>query len=142
MLGSCLHISPEFFQEHLISSAWHDNRYRDREAISWNTREFCKAHMSINWRRPIETRTSVPEGNSQTVLSPAQTPGTWSEPVSRNETVQHKTEPLVNIIRRPWEIEIDFTRLLTWEERATVWTSDFGACQIGMSKPCEWNRRS
>lgn len=30
ILGSCLHITPEFFEEHLLNSAWHNNTYKDR----------------------------------------------------------------------------------------------------------------
>ncbi|KAL8919417.1 MAG: hypothetical protein Q9208_006795 [Pyrenodesmia sp. 3 TL-2023] len=31
ILGSCLHITPEFFEEHLLKSGWHDKKYGDPE---------------------------------------------------------------------------------------------------------------
>ncbi len=54
LLGGALHMSPEFFEEHLINSGWSAAGYGDVEADTWNTRGAIKDYTSISWYRPVQ----------------------------------------------------------------------------------------
>ena len=133
ILGSCLHITPEFFEEHLLNSGWHDNVYEDRETDMWSTRNLAKDYASIRWRRPIKERVARPfeEQASDNLLSPLEIPDDWEESSSPRKRILHSTEPAVNVLRRPWEVGSRSKGFSTWEERATVWQTTVGNCAIG-----------
>ncbi|KAL8845893.1 MAG: hypothetical protein Q9221_008977 [Calogaya cf. arnoldii] len=133
ILGSCLHITPEFFEEHLLNSGWHSNNYNDREADMWSTRNLAKNYASIRWHRPVERRVTRPfqEQASDDLLSPWTTPEDWVESSSPQRRILHSTEPVVNLLRRPWEVRPGSGGFSAWEERATVWETTVGSCPIG-----------
>ena len=132
ILGSCLRINPEFFEEHLLNSGWHGN-YADPGSDSWNTRDLVKNYASIKWYRPIQRRTSRPNFHDthDTQLDSSETPERWSEINPRNRYVWHYTTPLVNILRRPWEVKLGSGSFSAWEERATIYKTSIGACEVG-----------
>ncbi|KAL8859001.1 MAG: hypothetical protein Q9178_004482 [Gyalolechia marmorata] len=132
ILGSCLHITPEFFEEHLLNSGWHENSYEDRETDMWSTRNLAKNYASIRWHRPIKQRVTRPfeEQASDDLLSPSTTPDNWEESSSPRKRILHSTEPAVNVLRRPWEVGSRSGGFSAWEERATVWQTTVGNCAI------------
>ncbi|KAL9024614.1 MAG: hypothetical protein Q9180_007850, partial [Flavoplaca navasiana] len=105
ILGSCLNITPEVFEEHLLKSGWHDNTYEDREPDMWSTRNLTKNYVSIRWHRPIKGILSRPceEQASEDLLTPQTTPDSWEENSSPQRRILHSTDPAVNLLRRPWE---------------------------------------
>ena len=135
VLGSCLGINPEFFGEHLLNSGWHENSYTDPESDTWNTRDFIKDYISIKWYRPTKGRVRRPcweAGHESSLkLDSTQTPQYWDEGLTKAKTVNHTTSALVNILRRFWETNLDSESFSAWEERATVWQTQLGACNFG-----------
>ncbi|KAL8724021.1 MAG: hypothetical protein Q9166_008175, partial [cf. Caloplaca sp. 2 TL-2023] len=122
ILGSCLSISPECFEEHLSNSGWHDNHYSDTGLEPWNaTTVLIKKHTSIKWYRPVRDRLLRPykEQESSDLLDPSKTPDSWEENPSPGKRILHSTEPLVNLIRLPWDVTLDSGGFSAWEERAT-----------------------
>ena len=132
ILGGCLGINPEFFEEHLLNSGWRNN-YADSESDSWNTRDLTKDYASIKWYRPILGRTPRPNlhQTQDARLDSSETPELWSEVNPRNRYVWHHTNPLVHILRRPWEVELGPGSFSAWEERATVFRKLVGPCEVG-----------
>ena len=153
ILGECLSISPELFEEHLINSGWRDEVYKDAESDTWSTRDLVKDYMSIRWYRPTKGRAVRPdwqqssEGCSK--FESTKTPQKWDEEVpkgptarratvrpkmqkgSRSITVHHFAKPSVNIFRRDWEPDLGTESFSAWEERATVWKTQLLTCQFG-----------
>ncbi|KAL9022975.1 MAG: hypothetical protein Q9180_008459, partial [Flavoplaca navasiana] len=132
ILGSCLHVTPEVFEEHLVKSGWHDNNYEDREPDMWSTRNLTKNYASIRWYRPIKGLLSRPceEQASEILLTPQTTPDSWEENSSPQRRILHHTEPMVNLLRRPWEVRTTGAAFSAWEERATVWETTVDNCSI------------
>lgn len=54
ILGSCLGISPELFEEHLLNLGWATGTYGDPDSGSWNTRDLLKDYISVEWYRPVK----------------------------------------------------------------------------------------
>lgn len=131
ILGTCLGITPEFFEEHIVNSGWHDSSYHDRDPEQWNTQDLVKNYTSIRWHRPIDRRVPLPWAPYR-LLDPLSTPDTGQEQLSQTKRIIHRTEPLVNIIRRPWEARLEFGGFSAWEERATVWGTKIGNCHLGV----------
>lgn len=52
-LGSCLNITPEFFEEHLVNSGYAGAEYHDPPARSWMTSDMQKSYTSMKWFRPV-----------------------------------------------------------------------------------------
>ena len=146
ILLKCLGISPEFFEEHLVNSGWRDEEYKDAESNTWCTRDLVKDYMSIKWHRPTKGRADRPnwlhssQGSSK--FESTKKTQKWEEKVSkestaratvkeRNVAVHHFAEPAVNILRRDWEPDLDSESFSAWEERATVWRTQYLACQFG-----------
>ena len=131
ILGGCLGINPEFFEEHLLNSGWRNN-YADPGSDSWNTRDLTKDYASVKWYRPILGRTPRPNlhQTQDARLDSSQTPELWSEVNPRNRYVWHHTNPLVHILRRPWEVELGPGSFSAWEERATVFRTLVGPCEV------------
>ncbi|KAL8988735.1 MAG: hypothetical protein Q9177_002240 [Variospora cf. flavescens] len=132
LLGTCLHITPELFEEHLLNSGWHNNSYNDRDTDLWSTRNLAKNYVSIRWFRPIEGRVCRPylEQDSGVMLDPLATPDSWEEDCGPTYRILHSTRPLVNLLRRPWEASLASGGFSAWEERATLWKTSVGGCHI------------
>ncbi|KAL8771555.1 MAG: hypothetical protein Q9209_002997 [Squamulea sp. 1 TL-2023] len=133
ILGSCLSINPEFFEEHLLNCGWQDNEYSDNGSASWNaTTSLIKNYASIRWHRLVQGRTAQPYEKQESIefLDPSTTPNSWEEKLSRRRRVRHDTEPVTNIIRLPWDARLGSGGFLAWEERATVWLTHIDSCQI------------
>ncbi|KAI4193099.1 MAG: hypothetical protein LQ348_002970 [Seirophora lacunosa] len=132
LLGNCLHITPELFEEHLLNSGWYNNAYEDRDTDLWSTRDLAKSYASIRWYRPVEQRVARPyeEKASGGMLDPLTTPDSWEENPSPTRRILHFTKPLVNLLRRPWEADLASMGFSAWEEKATVWETFVGGCHI------------
>ncbi|KAL8972091.1 MAG: hypothetical protein Q9197_002951 [Variospora fuerteventurae] len=139
LLGTCLHITPELFEEHLLNSGWHDNSYNDRDTDLWSTRNLTKNYVSIRWFRPIEERVYRPwiEQASGVMLDPLTTPDSWEESHTSTHRIKHSTWPLVNLLRRPWEASLAWG-FSAWEERATVWKTSVGGRHISECSVCDF----
>ncbi|KAI4140520.1 MAG: hypothetical protein LQ341_003801 [Variospora aurantia] len=139
LLGTCLHITPELFEEHLLNSGWHDNSYNDRDTDLWSTRNLTKNYVSIRWFRPIEDRVYRPwiEQASGVMLDPLTTPDSWEESHTSTHRIIHSTWPLVNLLRRPWEASLAWG-FSAWEERATVWKTSVGGRHISECSVCDF----
>ncbi|KAI4113147.1 MAG: hypothetical protein LQ345_005810 [Seirophora villosa] len=142
LLGNCLHITPELFEEHLLNSGWHNNAYEDRDTDLWSTRNLAKSYASIRWYRPVEQRVARPfeEKASGGMLDPLTTPDSWEENPSATRRIVHFTKPLVNLLRRPWEADLASMGFSAWEERATVWETIVDGCHISECKICDFQR--
>lgn len=139
LLGSGLSITPELFEEHLLNSGWHDHTYEDSEIDLWSTRNLTKNYASIRWYRPIQRRTARPYESevSSDMHDPLTAPDSWMERLSPTMRISHSTEPLVNLLRRPWEASFEFGGISAWEERATVWATNVGSCHISECNVCD-----
>ncbi|KAL9599901.1 MAG: hypothetical protein Q9219_003534 [cf. Caloplaca sp. 3 TL-2023] len=133
ILGSCLHITPEMFEEHLLNSGWHANTYRDSESDSWSTMNLAKPYKSIKWYRPVESRPVRPykDQHPGELLDPLIIPDKWEESISPAKRTLHSIEPLTNILRQPWEVGLSSGDFSAWEERATVWKTKVKGCYVG-----------
>lgn len=132
VLGNCLHITPEAFEEHLLNSGWHIHAYNDVETDLWTTRNLTKNYASMRWFRPIERRFPRPyqERLPGDLLDPSNIPDTWEERPSPIRRLVHSVHPLVNLLRRPWVGGIGSDSFSAWEERATVWDTNINGCHI------------
>lgn len=133
VLRTCLGISLEFFEEHLLNAGWHSDQYEDMGPATWNTTtDFVKDYVSVTWYRPIRARTIRPHGEQDplVVLEPSRTPDKWEQKLSPKKHISHSTQPLVNILRLPWEAKLRSGGFSAWEERASVWSTQFGRCRI------------
>lgn len=117
LLGGALHMSPEFFEEHMINSGWSGSSYGDAEADTWNTRSANKDYSSVNWYRPVQpvkrrynaSDLSVPLSSRASLLASPES--TSPKPGSRR-SVKSETFPQiqtdwiskVNITRRDWDL--------------------------------------
>ncbi|KFG85934.1 hypothetical protein MANI_114355 [Metarhizium anisopliae] len=63
-LGSCLNITPKFFEEHLVNSGYTGAEYHDPPARSWMTSDMQKSYISMKWFRPV-WRLSTPPYSKQ-----------------------------------------------------------------------------
>ena len=134
VLHTCLGVSLEFFEEHLLNTGWHSDEYYDIEPARWNaSSDFIKDYVSVKWFRPIrdEMTRSFSEHGLQVELDPSRTPKEWEEKISDRTHISHSTQPLVNILRRPWYAKLrDHGGFSAWEERASVWSTQLGQCRI------------
>ncbi|KAL9626221.1 MAG: hypothetical protein Q9204_007481, partial [Flavoplaca sp. TL-2023a] len=133
ILCTCLPISLEFFEEHLLNAGWQNNHYEDMSPATFNTTaDFAKDYVSVRWLRPIRARNLCPNGEhqSQKTLEPSATPDTWEEQLSEQKHIEHSTRPLVNILRLPWEASLGSRDFSAWEERASVWSTQHGQCRF------------
>ena len=122
VLHTCLGVGLEFFEEHLLNAGWHSNEYEDMGLSTWNTTtDFVKDYVSVRWLRPVWTRTR---------LHPSEIPDKWKEKISDRTRILHSAEPLVNILRLPWEAKLQYEDFFAWEERASVWSTQLGQCRI------------
>ncbi|KAL8717912.1 MAG: hypothetical protein Q9225_004890 [Loekoesia sp. 1 TL-2023] len=137
LLGSCLHLTPELFEEHLLNSGWHDHTYRDYEADLWSTWTLAKNYASIKWHRPIGRRVARPYEEQASGDTPLTAPDSWEESISPTRRILHSTEPLVNLLRRPWGASVGYGGFSAWEERATVWKTNVKGCHIGECNVCD-----
>lgn len=133
VLGSCLHITPELFEEHLLNSGWHAPSYGDGPTDSWSTRNLAKNYASVKWFRPIQRTLTRPyeERPSKETIYPPSIPGSWEERSSPKRRIMHSMVPLVNLLRRPWGTKIASEPFQAWEERATVWETSISGHHIG-----------
>lgn len=77
VLHTCLGVSLEFFEEHLLNAGWHSNEDYDVEPVRWNAEsDFIKDYVSVRWFRPIQCRNCrVPrEFLHEVPLDPSRTP--------------------------------------------------------------------
>ncbi|KAL8869053.1 MAG: hypothetical protein Q9174_004560 [Haloplaca sp. 1 TL-2023] len=133
ILCATLETPPEFFEEHLLNTGWHNDQYEDMAPTTWNAQaDFVKDHVSVRWYRPIRARTLRPcvEQESNVMLEPSATPDNWEERLKHKIVATHYTRPLVNIIRSPWEARPGFGGFSAWEERASIWSTQRGQCRI------------
>ncbi|CAO1599047.1 hypothetical protein XANCAGTX0491_002792 [Xanthoria calcicola] len=122
VLHTCLGVGLEFFEEHLLNAGWHNNEYEDMELSTWNTTtDFVKDYVSVRWLRPVWSRVK---------LHPSEVPDKWNEKISDKSRILNSTEPLVNILRLPWEAKLQYEDFFAWEERASVWSTQLGQCRI------------
>ncbi|KAL9620188.1 MAG: hypothetical protein Q9204_008235 [Flavoplaca sp. TL-2023a] len=137
ILRTCLPISLEFFEEHLLNAGWQNNHYEDMSFATFNTTaDFAKDYVSVRWFRPIRARNLRPnaERQSQRMLEPSATPDIWEEQLSEQKHFEHSTRPLVNILRLPWEASLGSAGFYALEERASVWSTQHG--QVDSSSYC------
>ncbi|KAL9118148.1 MAG: hypothetical protein Q9187_005311 [Circinaria calcarea] len=142
ILGSTFGISPEFFEEHLINSGWHDGTYQDREADTWITRGMEKSYTSIRWYRPTMPKFAQPNSADDRIklLKPENPLLVWTEAVSNESVtmgrVKHKASPTTNILRQDWSLGTNAEKVApllspsAWEERATVWSKHLEGCHV------------
>lgn len=122
VLHTCPGVGLEFFEEHLLNAGWHSNEYEDMELSTWNTTtDFVKDYVSVRWLKPVWSRVK---------LHPSEIPDKWNEKISDKSRILHSTEPLVNILRLPWEAKLQYEDFSAWEERASVWSTQLGQCRI------------
>ncbi|KAL8757625.1 MAG: hypothetical protein Q9184_004161 [Pyrenodesmia sp. 2 TL-2023] len=92
ILGSSLHVTPEFFEEHLLNSGWHDNKYEDRGADTWSTRNLTRNYASISGAVALVLLDPLPTVNhkailvDRTLLFP-QTLGPWQPDMEEMEGI-------------------------------------------------------
>ena len=129
VLHTCLGVSLEFFEEHLLNAGWHSNDYYRDEPARWNAgSDFIKDYVSVKWLRPIQAK--VLRSSGGLTLHPLWTPDKWEEKISDRSRISHSTQPLVNILRRPWKAKLRHGGgVATWEERASVWSTQLGQCR-------------
>ncbi|KAL8640669.1 MAG: hypothetical protein Q9226_008721 [Calogaya cf. arnoldii] len=133
ILSTCLGIGLVFFEDYLVNTGWHNDQYDDMAPATWNTtKDLVKNYVSLRWYRPVQARALRPRHSqgSLNVLEPSQTPDTWMQIISQEERISHYTQPLVNVIRMPWEAKLDSGGFSAWEERASVWSTRVGQCRI------------
>ncbi|KAL8691705.1 MAG: hypothetical protein Q9224_004114 [Gallowayella concinna] len=132
-LGNSLPINPEVFETHILNAGWRDSHYGDTNSELWNTVATPdKDYVSIEWFRPIHGRRPSPDGKkgSNIFLDPSAIPDSWEEQPSPGRRIIHSTQPLVNLLRMPWEAKLNSQCFSAWQERATVWSTQHGPCRI------------
>ncbi|KAI4221053.1 MAG: hypothetical protein L6R36_007165 [Xanthoria steineri] len=134
VLHTCLGVSLEFFEEYLLNAGWHSNEYHDIAPQMWNIKsDFVKDYVTVKWFRPLRAGKyqSSGERDLRVELDPSRIPEKWEEKTSDRSRISHSTQPLVNILRRPWEAKLrPRAAYSAWEERASVWSSQLGKCRI------------
>ena len=137
-LGTSFTMSPEVYEEHLVNSGWRNGTYNDQEPETWITRDMKKSHMSIRWYRPVKRVVQRPSStlDRQRLLNSWTEGFSWTEAVPNDlgkpHGVKHVSRPTTNILRRDWDTKTDAEANTTvgdfaaWEERATVWSKQFG----------------
>lgn len=138
LLGRCLDVSPEFFEEHLLNSGWCDGTYgtyTDPESDTWNTRNMTKDYTSIRWHRLVNRRLPRPKSwqEHRLLLEPSEKPLCWAdkELINTSEPCFYSLRSLVNILRSYWETTLNSDSNLAWEERATFWSTQLDSCRLG-----------
>lgn len=139
-LGSCLNITPEFFEEHLVNSGYTGAEYHDPPARSWMTSDMQKSYISMKWFRPV-WRLSTPPYSKQDL-----------DDLLSNKRLEYATaksderrvfETKTNIFRSEWDLWTDprttslSKRLCGWEERVSVWSRKVPSsnCRLGNFYP-------
>lgn len=159
-LGSMLQLSPEFFEEHLLNSGWHDSTVRDVEAKHWPTSKMKKSYASLKWSRPVKMvkspfNTKVAYNN---LLERDPQSFQWRQQIDfkqgNGQVVQNHAALLCNILRpsssyitvddelflKRWlswtDLDKDTNHSVepaAWEERITVCRTEQRSCPIRKS---------
>lgn len=132
ILGSYLHINPEFFEEHILNAGWCDNSYGGTNSGLWNTTASPgKDYTTIRWHRPVHSISVHPNAAKDALIfDPSTIPDSWEENPSPATHIFHSTKPVVNQLRLPWQAIINDYGFSAWEETATVWTTETEHCQL------------
>ncbi|KAI4222630.1 MAG: hypothetical protein LQ349_007597 [Xanthoria aureola] len=99
----------------------------------WNIRsDFVKDYVTVKWFRPFRARKfqSSGERDLRVLLDPSRIPEKWEEKTSDRNRISHSTQPLVNILRRPWDAKLQLGVFSAWEERVSVWSTQLGKFRI------------
>lgn len=135
LLGSCLGVSPEFFEEQLVNSGWVTGTYDDPEPNTWNTRDLIKDYTAVRWDRPVKRVLTRPTSFiDHRYLQNRSLPSLrWLDVGgSPNPRILlHSYKSLVNILRREWDFDPGFDDIVAWKEGATVWRTQLGSCHVG-----------
>lgn len=152
-LGFYLQLNPEFFEQHLSRSGYHEASWQDPLPQTWNTSSAEKDYFSLRWFRPVFRNKEFPPKLSDRTELLTEYGIQWNKTTfvrrkgqpGQRVVTDHQVRCKTNILRQEWNLSADPAAQDTtseklvpccWEERASIYrTTAPGNKRLGTS-PC------